>query len=299
MAICAGGISLPSEQRAELLTILAADTDTAIAERAKNVALAQPLQSFVTALSRPDADPRLFVYCAANLGNKPGIADAMAKNPNCPSSLLVAAASYLTGEGIQALLDNLAWAEHSPQLVHALHKSTVVTPAQREMLDDMVKGALSEKEIEAATDGEADLTKRKTLMQKLAFMNVVQRLTLALKGGREERMLLIRDPNRLVQKSVLQSPRLTDTEVESFAGMANLSAEVLRSISLNRLFMKNYAVVRNLAFNPKTPLDISLHLLQRLTITDLVKLGTNKNVPETVRSMAQKLQRKRKSGGGE
>lgn len=292
-------MSLPSEERVELLTILAADTDAALAERARNAALAQPLPSFVTALTRPDADPRFFVYCAANLSDKPGIADAMAKNPNCPSSLLVAAASHLTSEGIQALLDNLAWVEHSPQLVQALHKSTAATPAQRELLDEMIKGALSEKEIEAATDGEADPTKRQTLMQKLAFMTVVQRLTLALKGGREERMLLIRDPNKLVQKSVMQSPRLTDTEVESFAGMANLSAEVLRLISLNRLFMKNYTVVRNLVFNPKTPLDISLHLFSRLTITDLVKLAANKNVPDTVRSMAQKLHRKRKSGGGD
>lgn len=290
-------MSLPSEERVELLAILAADTDTALAERAKNAALVQPLSAFVTALARADADPRFFVYCAANLSEKSEIADAMARNPNCPSSLLVAAASHLTSEGIQALLDNLGWVEHSPQLVQALHKSTAATPAQREALDDMIKGALSEKEIEAATDGEANPVIRKTLMQKLAFMNVVQRLTLALKGGREERMLLIRDPNKLVQKSVLQSPRLTDTEVESFAGMANLSTEVLRSISLNRLFMKNYTVVRNLVFNPKTPLDISLHLFSRLTITDLVKLAANKNVPDTVRSMAQKLHRKRKTGG--
>jgi len=292
-------MSLPPEERVELLAILAADTDGGIAERAKNAALSQAPPSFVTALSRPDADPRLFVYCAANLGEKPGIADAMAKNPNCPSSLLIGSTSHLTSEGIQALLDNLAWIEHNPQLVQALHKSTAASPAQREVLDDMMKGALSEKEIEAATDGETDPGKRKTLMQKLAFMNVVQRLTLALKGGREERMLLIRDPNKLVQKSVLQSPRLTDTEVESFAGMANLSAEVLRSISLNRLFMKNYAVVRNLVFNPKTPLDISLHIFPRLTSTDLVKLAANKNVPDTVRSMAQKLHRKRKAGAGD
>lgn len=289
---------MPSDERVELLAILAADTDAGMAERARNAALAQPLSSFVTALSRSDVDPRFFVYCAANLGEKPEIADAMAKNLNCPSSLLVGAASHLTTEGIQALLDNLAWVEHSPQLVQALHKSTAATAAQREALDDMMKGELSEKEIEAATDGEADPVKRKTLTQKLAFMTVVQRLTLALKGGREERMLLIRDPNKLVQKSVLQSPRLTDTEVESFAGMANLSAEVLRTISLNRLFMKNYTIVRNLVFNPKTPLDISLHLFTRLTITDLIKLGANKNVPDTVRSMAQKLVRKRKSGGG-
>jgi len=95
----------------------------------------------------------------------------------------------------------------------------------------------------------------------------------------------------------LQSPRLTDTEVEAFACMTNLTAEILRTISLTRLFMKNYSVVRNLVNNSKTPLDVSLHLFPRLTATDLVKLTTNKNVPETLRSAAVKLNRKRKQGG--
>lgn len=282
-----------------MLAILAADSDAATAERAQNVCLSQPLQSFVAAVSKADADPRLFEYCAQNLNDKPEIADAMAKNPHCPPLLLVRVAAHMTSEGIQSLLDNLSWLEHNAQLVHALHKSPALTPGQREMLDDMQKGALSQKEIEEATEHEPDPVKRQTLMQKLAFMTVVQRLTLALKGGREERMLLIRDPNKLIQKSVLQSPRLTDTEVESFAAMANLSQEVLRAISLNRLFMKNYTIVKNLIFNPKTPMDISLHLFPRLTVTDLAKLAANKNVPETVRSMAVKLQRKRKQGGGE
>ena len=107
-------------------------------------------------------------------------------------------------------------------------------------------------------------------MQRVAHMNVVQRLTLALKGGRSERMLLIRDPNKLIQRCVLQSPRLTDTEVEAFASMSSLPGETLRAISLTRLFMKNYSVVRNLTNNPKTPLDVSLHLFPRLTSTDLV-----------------------------
>jgi hypothetical protein len=128
-------------------------------------------------------------------------------------------------------------------------------------------------------------------------MTVVERLTLALKGGRTERTLLIRDPNKLVQKCVLQSPRLTDSEVEGFACMTNLSAEILRAISMNRQFMKSYAIVKNLVNNPKTPLDTSLHLFPRLTATDLVKLTTNKNVPETLRTSAVKLHRKRKMGG--
>jgi len=282
-----------------LLTVLASDSDAAIAERAKNVALALPLQSFLAALALPDADPHLFAYCANNLRDKPGVADALAKNPACAPSLLIRVAPHLTSDGIQGLLDSLHWLTHDPQLVIALRKSPAAIPAQREMLDEMLKGAMTPKEVEEAVEAEPDPVKRKTLAQKLAFMTVVQRITLALKGGREERMLLIRDPNKLVQKCVLQSPRLTDTEVELFAAMSNLPAEILRTISLNRLFMKNYSVVKNLVMNPKTPLDASLHLFPRLTATDLIKLTADKNVPETLRSMAQKLHRKRKQGKSE
>lgn len=297
LAICTGGASLAPEDRAELLAVLATDSDAAVADRAKNVALTQPLAAFVTALTRPDADPRLFNYCADNLGDKPGIADALAKNPVCPTSLVARVAPNLSSDGIQVLLDNLEWLTRDPDLVLAVCKSAAATAAQREMLDEMQKGALSMKELEeVAEEVEPDPVKRKTLTQKLAYMTVVQRLTLALKGGREERMLLIRDPNKLVQKCVLQSPRLTDTEVEMFAAMSNLTGEVLRAISLNRVFMKSYSVTKNLVMNPKTPLDVSLHLFPRLNATDLVKLTTNKNVPETLRSMAQKLHRRRKQG---
>jgi len=53
--------------------------------------------------------------------------------------------------------------------------------------------------------------------------------------------------------------------------------------------------VRNLLNNPKTPLDVTLHMLPVLTPSDLKKLSMNKNVPETLRSSAVKLQRTRAS----
>jgi hypothetical protein len=298
LAICSGGVSLLPEDRVELLTVLASDADGAIAERAKNVALTQPLPSYIAALSRADSAPHLFAYCAANLADKPGVADAMAKNPGCPPSVLAHVAPHLTSEGIQVLLDHVERLTEDPRLGLALSKSTAATAAQREMLDDLQEGPMPAEELEkVAEEAEPDAVKRKTLMQKLAFMTVVQRLTLALKGGREERMLLIRDSNKLVQKCVLQSSRLTETEVENFAAMANLTGEILRAISLNRVFVKSYTVAKNLVFNPKTPLDVSLHLYPRLTPTDLTKLAANKNVPDTLRSMAQKLVQKRKAGG--
>lgn len=273
------------------------DSDSDVSERAQNALLTQSVVFFSAALANPEADPRFFAYCADYLGEKPGIADALAKNPACPAAYVARVAMYLTSAGIQALLDNLERFISDPQLVIAVCKTQNANADQRDMLAEMQKGAVSMREIEeAAAEVEPDPVKRETLTQKVTHMNVVQRLTLALKGGRSERMLLIRDPNKLVQRCVLQSPRLTDTEVESFASMTNLTAEILRSISLTRAFMKNYTIVRNLVNNPKTPLDVGLHLFPRLTATDLAKLTLNKNIPDTLRSAALKLHRKRKAG---
>lgn len=277
--------------------MLAADPEPEIADRAQNTLLTQPMESFLAAATRPDADARFFTYCADNLGEKPGVADALAKSPSCPTAHVSRVANHLTPAGIQSLLDNLERFASDPQLVTAVANCPGANAEQRELLANMEKiAAASAEMVEAAAEAEPDPVKRETLVQKLAHMNVVQRLTLALKGGRTERMTLIRDPNKLVQRCVLQSPRLTDTEIEAFASMTSLTGEILRAIALTRIFMKNYSVVRNLVNNPKTPLDVSLHLFPRLTATDLAKLTANKNIPETLRTSAQKLHRKRKMG---
>ncbi len=126
----------------------------------------------------------------------------------------------------------------------------------------------------------------------LASMPIVERMKLAMKGTRSQRAQLIRDSNKLVAAAVLSSPKLTETEVEAFAKMANVSEEVLRAISINRTWMKNYGVVAGLTRNPKTPPGISMHLVQRLNEKDLKMLTTDRNVPEAVRLAARKFMRK-------
>ena len=278
--------------------MLAYDGDPAISERAQSATLALPAEAFLAAAARSDADPHVFSYCADYLADKPGIPDALAKNAACPPASVARVALGLTHEGVQALLDNLERFTADPLLVTAVVKCPGASSTQRELLGELEKGALAMIEIEdAAAEIEPDPGKRETLLQRVAHMNVVQRLTLAFTGGRSERMLLIRDPNKLVQRGVLQSPKLTDSEVESFSSMTNLTAEILRVISMSRGFMKNYTIAKNLVNNPKTPLDVSLHIFPRLTTTDLMKLTLNKNVPDTLRTTAVKLYRKRKSGG--
>ncbi len=293
--MCSGGISLSPEDRAELLAVLAADADAAIAERARGVLVTLSPESFLVAIGRPDADAHLFKYSADQIGDKPGVADALAKNEACPAALVTRVARHLTAAGIQGLLDHMERLSSDGHLAVALAQSQGATAEQQALLAEIHKNEpIPAKDLEdAAKDAEPDPVKRETLLKQVAHMNVVQRLTLALKGNREARMILIKDPNKLVQRCVLQSPRLTDMEVESFAKMTNLSEEVFRVISLTRKFIKSYVIMKNLVNNPKTPLDISLHLIPRLNANDLKLLTTNKNIPDTLRSIAVKMQRQR------
>lgn len=125
-------------------------------------------------------------------------------------------------------------------------------------------------------------------VRRIAGMSVAQRVMLAMKGTREERAILIRDPNKVVGVSVLSSPKLTETEVESITRMASVSEEVLRMIAHTRGWMKNYSIVFGLTRNPKTPLAISMNLLVRLTDRDLRLLSSDRNIPDTLRLTARK-----------
>jgi len=147
-------------------------------------------------------------------------------------------------------------------------------------------------------DFDAAEKKKLTVLQRVSKLNVGQRIKLGFIGGKEERALLIRDTARLVQNAVLSSPKLTDAEAESFAASKNLQENVFREIARQRRFLKLYPVVRNLANNPRCPLDISLTLVKTLHVYDLKSLRHNKNVPDTIRKVAAKLYAEKATRGG-
>jgi hypothetical protein len=124
--------------------------------------------------------------------------------------------------------------------------------------------------------------------QRIAAMNVAQRMSLAMKGTREDRAILIRDPNKIVAAAVLSSPKLTESEVERISRMSNVSEDTLRIIAHTRAWMKNYAIVSALTKNPKTPVALSMNLLSRLNEKDLRTLSSDRNVPDVLRITARK-----------
>jgi hypothetical protein len=294
LGVCQGVVTLSGPERAEILAMLATDEIEGVAQGAAKALTNVSTENFIAALAREDAAPALMFYCAANQATAPGIADALVRNPACPVKALEKVAKYLSTASIQALLDNLAQLSASPALIAALAASPHANPEQRGLLAELQKGAPEAGELnEAVEAAEPDPTKRKTLLERLATMTVLDRVKLALTGGREERIILIRDANKVVQRCVLQSPRLTETEVENFAGMTTLTAEILRIVANNRSWIKSYTITRNLIFNSKTPLDITMRQIARLTPKDLKILSTSKNIPETLRATAAKMIAKR------
>ena len=135
---------------------------------------------------------------------------------------------------------------------------------------------------------EAETASTLSITQQIQQMGIVERVRAAMKGTREMRAILVRDPNKMVSSAVLASPKLTLAEVESFAKMANVSEDVLRAIGHNRAWVKSYGVAASLTRNPKTPVALSLNLLQRLVERDVRGIAIDRNVPEPLRMAARR-----------
>jgi hypothetical protein len=138
---------------------------------------------------------------------------------------------------------------------------------------------------------------RGSALQKIAKLDVKGRIQLAMKGTKEERSILVRDGTKLVAIAVLESPKVGDGEVEKIASQKNVLEAVLRAIPMKRRFAKNYSIVRNLVFNPRTPLDVSLGLMKNMLVHDLRNLSGNKEVSETVRKLALRMFKQKADAG--
>ncbi len=149
---------------------------------------------------------------------------------------------------------------------------------------------------DAEAGAEPSEKKKLNIQQQVQRMNPAQRIKLAFSGGKEARSLLIKESNKMVALSVLENPRLTDGEVESFAQSQNLSEDVMRKIAAKSEWSKRNAIAHALVFNPKTPAGLAVGFVNRMADRDIAMLEKNRNVSEAVRSAARQLIIKRKLG---
>lgn len=133
-----------------------------------------------------------------------------------------------------------------------------------------------------------------TIYQKIQGLSFSDKRLLALRGGRDVRSVLIKDPNKELSLTVLENPKITETEVELIAKSRSTSDEAIRKIIKKREWMKSYPIILAIVSNPKTPAGLGISLLSGLKTKDLSSLEKNKNIPEAIRSSAKTLLRGRK-----
>lgn len=131
--------------------------------------------------------------------------------------------------------------------------------------------------------------KHKSIYQQILTMGISAKVQLALKGNKEARSILIKEPNKLICSAVIKSPKLTDTEILAFAKSRSVSDEVLRLIAMKKEWMRSREMISALVNNPRTPIGISMQLMNRLNDKEVADLSKSKAVPAALSSAAKRM----------
>jgi len=311
-----GLVPLPPDEMLSLLVRLHRDPDPEVAEKAALTLQEWTESDLLRQLKSPECNAEVMEYFAGSAS--PAVQEAIVTNPAAGGSVVAGLAARAGAPLLEVILDNRMRLLESPEILQNLRLNPAATPQvlglvreieaeffgskKRDYLvgEDKEKAQAPTETIEFETELPIDdlaleglpadpQQREAAILQRLSQLSVRQKIQLALKGSREVRAVLIRDTNRQVYQGVLQSPKLTISEVEAFAAMRSISDEIIRTIGNTKEWTRSYVVVQNLVKNPKTPLMISQRLMFRLQTRDLMMLSRDHGIPEAVRRNAQRL----------
>jgi hypothetical protein len=220
------------------------------------------------------------------------VADEMRARGLGAAAEFIETAESFGAEGGLSLDDAWLIAQHIEVSDVEVDDSWLPSERYEELLDETFeqRQAAAERLVaEASAEGGTAAPERIALIRRIMLMKVKDRIKLGMKGDREARSILIRDPNKVVATAVVNNPRITDQEVEAIAAMRTVSDEVLRLIAMNRGWARQYPIIHNLARNPRTPLPTAITILPRLHTKELKGLSQNRNISDAVRRQALRL----------
>jgi hypothetical protein len=274
--------SAPAEHLALLMR--ATDDPFILEALIRNRALPDALVAEVAAVADA-AVQEIVVINQARILRAPEILDALLANPN-----LTADVRRRVMETREEFFDKKARAA-AAEPVEADEDAPMLTLSEEPIADLLEKAAVDETDAPPPALMESEKTddKKLSVFSQILVMSVSDKVKLAFKGGKTERVILVRDHNKLVCSAVMRNPRMSELEVEGIATMRNVEEEVLRIISMKREWSSKYTIALSLARNPKCPVGVVLSLINRLTLRDLKGLKDDKGVSDTVRSLARKM----------
>lgn len=325
-AAARGALPLPRAALARVFVALFEDPDEAVRLAAKASMAALTPDVVAEVLGDPDCAPEVFRHFAARASRDATLAERVAFHAAAPDDVLGVLAGQGTAPVVDLVLTNQERLLSTRGLLDRMIENPSLRPDQRgkilDILDRMVREGGTGDDAGATTPIPEDLTPEeaarildvdvgelfaeseildgeefetspdfvvRSAYKRILKLGPAHKAVLAMKGGREERMILIRDTAKVVALSVLKNPRLTEKDVEDIARLRSVSDDVLRTIGANREWAKRHAVVGALVRNPRTPQGISMNFISRLAIQELRDLARDRNVPELVRRHAKRL----------
>jgi hypothetical protein len=232
------------------------------------------------------ADPRLLELLATQDTCDEELWRLLLTNPKTPLAALMAMAEKASTSFVNLFLEERTLIRRHPVVGYALLKNSALTEDDHEKLHLILQEEIKDEE-----------RRKKSLLQTIKEMNIGQKLTLAKKGNKEARMILIKDPNELIALEVVNSPRITDPEILSIAQMRDVSEKILRAIATNKRYRSMKTVVMSLLHNPKTPVGVSLGLgISGLSDRELEGLAKSRDIPAALSRAAKQVLDRRKQG---
>ena len=232
-----------------------------------------------------------------------------ARNPMTPTRALVFMVGKASEAQVEAIIRDELRLILAPELLAALLAKADLSEGVKQKLENLKNRIDSDPQLQVrAGHRPEDLdseTTSKLIEEKeeaedssniyavILKMTAAEKAMLALKANKQTRMILVKDPNKLVATSVMRSPRLTDSDVETISRTKEVSEDVLRLISINKRWMRKYIVMKNMALNPRTPHTLALTYLNRLNNSDLKNSARDHNLPAVIKQAAMKLAKKK------
>ncbi len=273
-------------ERVLLLPQLAATTVNALAEIASEPVAELLAVNQERLIANPSIIEKLYMNEFTRMSTADRILELAVRNnlelPGIPAYKEAAQAilnELIIEPQVEPTPDDLLFAE-----THLIATQTEANPA----LEDMFT--------HDAISGEEVVAERfLTLSAQLGRLTLTQKIRRALIGTASERLLLVRDKNKLVAISAVRSPKLHESEVVQITASRTIADEVLRVIALDRNWTKSYQVKMNLVQNPRTPFVFAAQFVPHLREHELRALAKSKDVTSAVATAARRQLHRKES----
>lgn len=281
-----------------VLFVLGYDADEAVARAAVKSLQDYPVSQKVMAMEQR-LEPAVIKRLIEMHPDNDAILIMAVLNAGIDEKTLLRLAETGPEEVANVLAEDIDLLSRMPALVEALVKNPLIQRTMKASLNAMASSSTQAgtgAPVSAPLPVPKDLMDEKSLVRPdeqnmyrmILEMKMAQKLKLALTGNKSAREILVKDSNRLVSSAVLKNPRVTEDEVLRVANSKGASEELLRSIGRNKEWLKNYNVRLGMIGNPKTPLTISMKLLDTMNEKDLAKIAKSKNIASVLASSARR-----------